>query len=154
MADHANSHRGPASHRDPALPPLDPSTGAVGLLESRFDAAGVTTLRHRVADCASAAGLAGERLDDFVLAVYELLTNAVRHGGGSGGLRLWHDGKQVACEVVDRGRGFDATGQAEPRPLATAPGGWGLFLADKLTDSIEVASGPDGTTVRVATALR
>ncbi|WP_033345503.1 ATP-binding protein [Catenuloplanes japonicus] len=135
-------------------PPADPSAGAVGLLESRFDATGVTALRHRVADCAEAAGLHGERLDDFVLAVYELLTNAVRHGGGSGGLRLWHDGKRVACEVVDRGRGFDADGRVEPRGPAAAPGGWGLFLADKLTDSIEVASGPEGTTVRVATALR
>ncbi|MFI5842744.1 ATP-binding protein [Catenuloplanes sp. NPDC051500] len=149
MADHPASY--PASH--PASQPSDPSTGAVGLLESRFDAAGVTALRHRVADCAAAAGLNGERLDDFVLAVYELLTNAVRHGGGSGGLRLWHDGKRVACEVVDRGRGFDRTVRAEPRLLAAAPGGWGLFLADKLTDSIEVVSGPEGTTVRIATAL-
>ena len=116
MADH------PASY--PVSQPLDPSTGVVGLLESRFDAAGVTALRHRVADCVAAAGLAGERLDDFVLAVYELLTNAVRHGGGSGGLRLWHDGRQVACEVVDRGRGFDATGGTGPRPLAASPGRW------------------------------
>ncbi|MDR7280932.1 ATP-binding protein [Catenuloplanes atrovinosus] len=133
--------------------PTPPLAGSSVLLETRFDAATVTALRHRVAACAADAGLRGERLDDFVLAVYELLTNAVRHGGGHGGLRLWRDGTSLACEVADRGTGFDVAARAERLPVPAAPGGWGLFLAGRLTDRIDVASGPDGTTVRVSSGL-
>ncbi|GAB7043743.1 MULTISPECIES: ATP-binding protein [Catenuloplanes] len=139
----------------PVSPLAVPPAGAVALLERRFDAAGVTALRHHVAACAATAGLRGERLDDFVLAVYELLTNAVRHGGGQGRLRLWHDPGSVTCEVVDTGGGFDpvTAERPAPPPVPATPGGWGLFLADKLTDDIEVTSGPRGTTVRVTSAL-
>ncbi|GAB7050208.1 ATP-binding protein [Catenuloplanes indicus] len=139
----------------PVAPLAVPPAGAVALLETRFDASGVTALRHHVAARAAVAGLRGERLDDFVLAVYELLTNAVRHGGGHGRLHLWHDPKSVTCEVADTGGGFDpvtAVRLAAP-PVPATPGGWGLFLADKLTDMIEVTSGPRGTTVRISSAL-
>lgn len=139
----------------PLAPLAMPPAGSVALLESRFDAAGVTALRHRVATCAATAGLRGERLDDFVLAVYELLTNAVRHGGGHGRLWLWRDPASVTCDVTDTGGGFDPAASVQPthRPVAATPGGWGLFLADKLTDTIEVTSGPRGTAVRVSSAL-
>jgi anti-sigma regulatory factor (Ser/Thr protein kinase) len=44
----------------------------------------VVTVRHRVRRHAVDVGLAGDDLDDFVLAVHALVTNAVRRGGGSG----------------------------------------------------------------------
>jgi serine/threonine-protein kinase RsbW len=89
-----------------------------------------------------------------VLAVNELLTNAVRHGGGKGRLLLWRRGDEVICEVSDHGEGFDgrrlSTGA---RPAADTPGGWGLWLADRLSDRMEVQTGPGGTTVRISAAL-
>jgi serine/threonine-protein kinase RsbW len=100
------------------------------------------------------AGLVGQRLDDFVLAVNELLTNAVRHGGGKGRLRLWRRGDVVVCEVSDHGGGFDETRlSTAARPVADTPGGWGLWLAGKLSDRMEVQTGPAGTTVRISAAL-
>ncbi|HWH01308.1 MAG TPA: ATP-binding protein, partial [Pilimelia sp.] len=54
------------------------------LLARTFDAEQVTELRHAVARCAEESGLSGHPLEDFVLAVNELATNAVRHGGGRG----------------------------------------------------------------------
>jgi serine/threonine-protein kinase RsbW len=111
----------------------------------------VTALRHSIASCAEAAGLAGGKLDDFVVAVNELLTNAVRHGGGSGRVALWVEAGSVVCEVSDRGTGL---GRIRPvksqRPAADQPGGWGLWLADELTDAMALESGPDGTTVRIS----
>ncbi|MFI7513483.1 hypothetical protein ACIBVK_08320 [Micromonospora echinofusca] len=41
----------------------------------------MTALRHAVAAAARSAGLVGHGLEDFVLAVHELATNVVRHGG-------------------------------------------------------------------------
>ncbi|MEH1056854.1 ATP-binding protein [Micromonospora sp. CPCC 206171] len=58
------------------------------LLSESITEVAVTRLRHAVAAAAGAAGLAGSTLEDFVLAVHELVTNVVRHGGGTGQLRL------------------------------------------------------------------
>lgn len=48
-------------------------------------------------------GLEPAELIDFTLVVSELATNSVRHGGGSGILRLWREGPYAVCEVRDRG---------------------------------------------------
>ncbi len=123
------------------------------LIADAFDQAQVTELRHSVASCAHAAGLRDERLDDFVLAVNELITNAVRHGGGQGWLRLWAEPGQLLCEVSDHGRGISAQRlDNRNRPTPDTAGGWGLWLARELTDAMDVATGPAGTTVRILTA--
>jgi anti-sigma regulatory factor (Ser/Thr protein kinase) len=93
-----------------------------------------------------------------VVAVNELLTNAVRHGGGSGRISLWRAGDRVVCEVSDSGPGLGDRERDEGprRPAIDEPGGWGLWLAEELTDDIEITTGTDGTTVRVSseTSLR
>jgi serine/threonine-protein kinase RsbW len=121
------------------------------LLSDSFDHSGVTALRHAVASCAGRSGLAGDRLDDFVVAVNELLTNAVRHGGGTGRLTLWRDAASVVCEVSDSGVGLPAaTAEGPHRPASDEPGGWGLWLASELTDTYDIDTGPDGTRVRIS----
>lgn len=124
------------------------------LLAETFERSQVTRLRHAVASCAAAAGLVGQRLDDFVLAVNELLTNAVRHGGGHGRIRLWRANRAVVCEVSDSGAGIGANRLANrERPRLDNAGGWGLWLADELSDRMEVRTGPSGTTVRISAGL-
>ena len=123
------------------------------LIADAFDQAQVTELRHSVASCARAAGLRDERLDDFVLAVNELITNAVRHGGGRGWLRLWEEPGLVLCEVSDHGQGISVQRLDDrSRPAPDTAGGWGLWLARELTDAMDVDTGPAGTTVRITTA--
>ncbi|SCG33998.1 Anti-sigma regulatory factor (Ser/Thr protein kinase) [Micromonospora halophytica] len=113
----------------------------------------MTELRHSVTSCAHAAGLDGQRLDDFVLAVNELITNAVRHGGGQGWLRLWWRSGELVCEVADHGRGISAQRLGDrSRPAADTAGGWGLWLARELSDAMEVETSAAGTTVRISTA--
>lgn len=116
-----------------------------------FNHSRVTELRHQVASCAGTAGLAGERLEDFVVAVNELLTNAVRHGGGMGRLALWRGADAVVCEVSDHGAGLPQVSAVPHRPASDQPGGWGLWLAGELTDTLEIDSGAAGTTVRIST---
>jgi len=104
-----------------------------------------------VASCAAGAGLTGDRVRDFVIAVNELLTNAVRHGGGNGHLAVWRACGAVVCEVTDRGSGLTTPRPDEPeRPELDEPGGWGLWLASRLTDTLDLDSGADGTTVRIS----
>ena len=124
------------------------------LLAASFDAGRVAAVRHYVGVLARGCGLGRSRGDEFVAAVNEILTNAVRHGGGCGELRLWLDG-QLVCEVSDRGDGFDSTRYAEriERPLLTAAGGKGLWIAQRLTDGMSITSGRSGTTVQVRAKL-
>lgn len=123
------------------------------LLAETFGQGEVTGLRHRVTACAGASGLSGQRLDDFVLAVNELITNAVRHGGGHGRLRLWSDGGTVRCEVSDHGQGIGPHRLDDRRrPAPDTAGGWGLWLAKQLSDEMTVETGSAGTTVRISAA--
>lgn len=115
----------------------------------------VTDLRHRVADHARVLGLVGQRLDDFVLAVNELTTNAIRHGGGRGWLRLWRVNDTVHCEVADHGGGIAPARLADcQRPTSDLVGGWGLWLVRQLSDEMAVRTDPAGTTVLITCAVR
>ncbi|MFI0792244.1 ATP-binding protein [Micromonospora rubida] len=130
--------------------PIDTSP----LIAEAFEQAQVTELRHSVTSCAHAAGLDGQRLDDFVLAVNELITNAVRHGGGQGWLRMWRHPGRLVCEVADHGRGISARRLDDrDRPATDTAGGWGLWLARELSDAMEVETGTAGTTVRISATL-
>ncbi|MGC5021530.1 ATP-binding protein [Micromonospora sp. DT47] len=130
--------------------PIEPSP----IIAEAFDQARVTELRHVVSSCAHSAGLGGQRLDDFVLAVNELITNAVRHGGGQGWLRLWRRPGELVCEVSDHGHGISTRRLGDrSRPAPDTAGGWGLWLAREVSDAMEVESGAAGTTVRISAAV-
>ncbi|MFU8854336.1 ATP-binding protein [Micromonospora sp. SL1-18] len=93
----------------------------------------------------------GDDGDDFVLAVHELVTNAVRHGGGSGHLDLRQVDDVLVCEVTDHGAGTDAL--PVDLPPAHVPGGRGLWLAHQLTGALMLTRRPDGITATVSVRL-
>jgi anti-sigma regulatory factor (Ser/Thr protein kinase) len=111
----------------------------------------LTSLRGEVAEHAAREGLTGRRLEDFVLAVNEIITNAVLHGGGYGKLVLTAAGGLLWCEVTDQGRGLPPgwVGDLRP-PTGYEPGGRGLWLTGLLCDHFTVVSGPAGTCVTFA----
>jgi anti-sigma regulatory factor (Ser/Thr protein kinase) len=110
-------------------------------------------LRRRVASCAAEAGLRGMRLQAFVMAVNEVLTNAVVHGGGLGRLRLWHAGRRLVCEISDAGPGIPAERMPTGRPPVEATSGRGLWLTRTLCDVVSLETGRYGTTIRLAADL-
>ncbi|MFE9658331.1 ATP-binding protein [Micromonospora sp. NPDC006431] len=121
------------------------------LLASLITAERVPELRHAVTAAAAGAGLGGEELEDFVLAVNELTTNAVRHGGGSGQLVMRKLGDQLTCQVSDHGPGMTEQVPALPEP--TRPGRRGLWLAQHLTAGLVLDNTPAGLTATVTAAL-
>jgi anti-sigma regulatory factor (Ser/Thr protein kinase) len=106
-------------------------------------------LRHVVRCQARAAGLSDARGNGLVLAISELATNSIRHGGGSGRLRTWiTDDGMLVHEVRDRGRIDDPLIGRTP-PAGDALDGRGLWLVYELCDLVQMRSTPEeGTIVR------
>ena len=142
-----------ARHGDLLGPPVDGAVTGQARLSRIFTDAGVGAVRRLVRNAAREFGLGDEAVSDFVLAVQELMTNAVRHGGGWGRMTLHCAGDVLVCVVTDHGPGF----AGDPRrygglPPADAEGGRGLWLVQQMTDSLDISSGPAGVKVTVTAA--
>jgi anti-sigma regulatory factor (Ser/Thr protein kinase) len=83
-----------------------------------------------------------EQLDVLRLLVSEMVSNSVRHAGGtvSVDVRLWLGRRSIRLEVEDRGPGFRL-----PRAAPRESGGWGLVIVDRLARRWGVRSGPKTT---------
>jgi serine/threonine-protein kinase RsbW len=136
-------------------PPVRHMAPAARLLLLTPVAAGrLAAVRQQVEGIARDCGLRPDQASDWVTAVNELMANAVRHGGGSGELRVWAD-DHLHCEVRDSGPGFAAAPYVErrDRPVPTVHGGMGLWIARQMTDGMDIESGPSGTVVRISTRI-
>jgi anti-sigma regulatory factor (Ser/Thr protein kinase) len=129
--------------------PLPPPPAQARLLGFELDTIG--EVRRLTRQCA--AELEGERAEDLVLAVAELAANSIRHGGGRGILRIWHDGDTLVCEVRDRGRIRDPLA-GRHLPDVEWLGGRGLWIANAVCDLVQVRSTAQGTAVRLHMSVK
>ncbi|MCW2666142.1 MAG: signal transduction histidine kinase regulating citrate/malate metabolism [Frankiales bacterium] len=128
------------------MPTPDPGAEppATVQLDLPADATAPGAARAQTRRTLRAWGLPG-LLDPLLLAVSELVGNAVRHGRPPFAVRLRRRGQGVRLEVHDEA-------SREPRPAATLPGaeaesGRGLFLVEQVSSATGVEDIPgDGTT--------
>jgi len=114
----------------------------------RFTSAPFDGMRALVDAHAVQAGLSAARRADLLLAVSELAANSLRHGGGWGELRVWHEDDGLVCEIRDEGVLTDPlAGRRRPSPAET--GGRGLWLVNQLCDLAQLRSSAAGTTIRI-----
>jgi anti-sigma regulatory factor (Ser/Thr protein kinase) len=113
-------------------------------------------LRHAVARVLSTLGGSLELVEDLHLAIDEMSSNAVRHGGPPVRLQLWGSAERVVCTISDRGPGMDDpfAGYGPAHGTDLSRGGMGLWLARQLCDHVDVVHDGAGLTVRLATTLR
>ena len=147
----------PALHREPMDDTLAPTPDRAPLLEVAFLMSDLARIRLQVTRRAEDAGLCEPRLSDFVLAVHEVASNAVVHGGGKGRIHLSHTAEGLRCVVADSGSGLT---RASPCGSASLPddgdeaeSGRGLWLAQALADRFEVTACEGGTTVTLVALL-
>ena len=157
--------RRPARNGEPAAARAVPPAGRAGspsaviggrsvLLERAFGHDDITDVRHQVSARLVEVGLSGERLQGFVLAVNEVITNVVLHAGGHGWLGLRVSGDTVVCSVTDSGPGMPERFRSAPAvPGAFEVGGRGVWLAYQLCDDVSMETSPAGTTVGLRIAL-
>jgi anti-sigma regulatory factor (Ser/Thr protein kinase) len=131
---------------DPFAEPL-PNLGRP-CAELAFGPRDLGLVRAAAAGAARAEGLHEDRVGDLELAVHEVATNSVRHGGGRGTARFWLAGGGLICEVSDTGQVSDRLA-GRRRPELDLGGGRGLWLANQLCDLVQLRSARTGTTVRM-----
>lgn len=122
-------------------PPGDPATITV-------DFRTVRGARRFVVEQAGRAGVRPEQIEIVTLAVNELVTNAVRHGGGGGELAVWVQEDDLVCQLSDRGSLRNPLAGRIPVP-PEAPGGRGLLLVNQLCDLVRIHTTSAGTTIRI-----
>jgi anti-sigma regulatory factor (Ser/Thr protein kinase) len=145
---HDGSRRYGGAHHAAALfsepLPVPPERAAV----TAFGPDDLRRLRSWVRSHARRAGLAAARASDVVLAVHELASNSVEHGGGAGTVRSWRTPSGLVCEVRDGGAVADPlVGRLAPRDGAER--GRGLWMANQLCDLMQLRSSSEGTAVRL-----
>jgi anti-sigma regulatory factor (Ser/Thr protein kinase) len=113
----------------------------------RFTRDDLRRIRRLVERAGCSVGLSPTRTDDLVLAVSEIATNAIRHGGGSGTLTMVARSDGVSIEVRDSGPGLPVPAQEEV-PGPTSIGGRGLWIVRRLSLSLSIASSEQGVAVR------
>jgi anti-sigma regulatory factor (Ser/Thr protein kinase) len=124
----------------------DPLSRAV---ELSFTVSELGAVRRIVRQLSAEFLLDPERSEDLTLAVNELATNSICHGGGEGMLRMWSDGRTLVCEVRDRGHIVEPW-SGKVRPGTDLLSGRGLWLVDQLCDLVQIRSSPvAGSSVRV-----
>jgi anti-sigma regulatory factor (Ser/Thr protein kinase) len=134
-----------------ALPvPVEPLEATVPALadEDVTDYRGLRrALRARLATVEGPVDL----VEDYLLAVDEMTSNAVRHGRRPVGVRLWTAPGTLVCTISDAGTGWDdpfaGYGPAHGEDLSH--GGMGLWLARQLCDHVAIRRGPAGVSVRL-----
>ena len=113
-----------------------------------FQTGDLRRVRAFVATRAGQGGLDTEAADAMVLAVNEVATNSLGHGGGRGELRAWADGRSLVFEVSDQGH-ITSPLVGRLRPAPEAKDGAGLWVANQLCDLVQIYSSARGTAVRV-----
>jgi anti-sigma regulatory factor (Ser/Thr protein kinase) len=122
-----------------------------------FEAGDIALIRRLVSDHLALTGLNSSRRQDLILAIDEIATNAVRHGGGRGLLELWLTAGRLCFRITDQGPGMGSDSAAATPAMAPAPtqlGGRGLWIARQVVDEITITTGADGTAVTGAMIMR
>ncbi|WP_104530540.1 sensor histidine kinase [Blastococcus saxobsidens] len=132
--------------------PAEPLEGTVPALAVE-DVADFTGLRHAVRRLLAGVDGPADHVEDFLLAVDEMASNALRHGRAPVALRLWTAPGTLVCTISDSGRGwtdpFAGYGPAHGADLSA--GGMGLWLARQLCDHVALRRDGSGASVRLTT---
>lgn len=117
------------------------------------DSGDLAAARRFVQAEAAQAGLSAEATGYLVVAVGELVTNAVIHGLPPRRLWVYADASTLICRIHDGGPGLADPLAAYLVPERNALRGNGLWLARQMCDYLDVATSPDGTQIVLGTAL-
>lgn len=137
----------------PASPePLSGDGHSARLLHLPAEPEALSTARQYLSEAALECGLEGTDHYQFLYAVNEALTNAIKHGVPDGlgmiTLGIAHDAQTLTVTVYDPGR-VNTIGKR----ATDSEGGRGLGLMLAMTDALSIQSDESGTTVSLTKRL-
>jgi anti-sigma regulatory factor (Ser/Thr protein kinase) len=134
------------------VPPGGPASPQ-RLVDQPFDGDGLYQLRATLTAHAPLLELSSEQTEHLLIVAGELATNAIRHGGGGGRLRLWRHGDALFCQVTDGGPGIaDLTVGTTPPDQARA-GGRGVWICRQLCAELLIENAVPGPGAVVTAVL-
>lgn len=142
----SGAYRSPVATGAPFVGPL-PEPHTVPAEMSFHSPDDVKATRRFVAERAMAHGIDAESADGLALAVDEVVTNALRYGGGGGRIRAWAEDERMVCEVAGGGTIADPL-VGRIRPDLDQHDGRGLWIANHFCDLVQIRSSQAGTVVR------
>ena len=95
------------------------------------------------------AGLTSSRADDLVLAVNEVASNSIRHGGGARHAPDLERRATRSCARCGTAAGCDDPLAGRRRPDFAEVGGQGLWITNQVCDLVQLRSFSDGSAVRI-----
>lgn len=114
------------------------------------EASELAPTRERIAQAADHFGLDSRASYEFVYAVNEAVTNAIKHGSpdldGTISVRIHAEDDALVCAVRDRGPFIFRPSKDDPE---AAESGRGFALMSSLTDDLDLIVEPDATVVRL-----
>ena len=126
------------------------------VLHIRSEPTILNVARQLVAAACDRAGLTPRQTSDFVLAVNEATTNAVKYGSPAGKkdfvtIRCARTNRALVVSVTDHGAGFRHKNLESHSDMCYLPSsGLGLPLMRRLSDDLKIRSDTHGTTVSIA----
>ncbi|MFI1469295.1 ATP-binding protein [Streptomyces wuyuanensis] len=127
--------------RVPVVPAHEPCPGTAAEARERV---------RRLLDGLAGAPLPQGVVNDILLVTSELVTNALRHGGGIAAFRAELVGGAVRVSVTDRS---PTPPSSAPRRRVATPGGFGWPLVQRLSRSVAVTPARDGKTIEAVVSL-
>lgn len=119
-----------------------------GAVTKVFHHGDLPKLRRLAHDFARGERMSGDRLEDLLIALNEVMTNTLLHTRMQGTVRLWREADLLVCEVSDRGHITDPfVGRRQPPP--DSEGGRGLWMVNQLSDLLEMRTSEAGTDIRI-----
>ncbi|MFG1928087.1 anti-sigma factor RsbA family regulatory protein [Cryptosporangium sp. NPDC048952] len=124
----------------------------VDALRVEFGAAEIPSVRQTALGWARDAGMNEDDASEFLIAIYEIASNAVEHGGGRGVGRFWSEADRLYCDIWSARQIGDPL-VAGYRPPGTAQErGRGLWLARQICEHVTIYNN-GGATVQLVRSV-
>jgi anti-sigma regulatory factor (Ser/Thr protein kinase) len=127
--------------------PLPPAPQDAAVISFKAPGA-LRHVRRLVAEHARRVGMSAGRSAELMIAVSEIASNSLRHGGGQGRLLVWQENGSLICEVRDHGH-IDDPLVDRRRPAPEAQGGYGLWLTNQLCELVQLRTSPQSSVLRL-----
>jgi anti-sigma regulatory factor (Ser/Thr protein kinase) len=105
--------------------------------------------RHRLRTHTAGMGVSRDDVDSMLIAVSEVITNALQHGRAPCRIRAWKTDRVLHVRVDDHGHNPGLAAAGYWRPASATTDQMGLWVARQLADVVHTQTSPDGTTVEL-----